>query len=165
MDRTMSDAEDTVRYWLGEEFGGPVTRSERDQFNAAVRGVLAELDAERAAHEATRIGSYSAETMANMVEERDRLEARLALAEKWAAFGSDCFDAFWCDGEPGDLDAGDMQERALSHGLLRHRTEGDNTLNPDADNCCEHCPCVTEDAPPSECECLFPTLAAWRAAK
>ena len=81
MDRTMSDAEDTVRYWLGEEFGGPVTGSERDQFNAAVRGVLAELDAERAAHEATRIGSYSAETMANMVEERDRLKARLALAE------------------------------------------------------------------------------------
>ena len=54
MDRTMSDAEDTVRYWLGEEFGGPVTRSERDQFNAAVRGVLAELDAERAAHNETK---------------------------------------------------------------------------------------------------------------
>ena len=105
----------------------------------------AELDAERAAHEETK--------------------ARLALAEKWAAFGSDCFDGFWYDGEPSDLDAGDMQELALSHGLLRHRTEGDNTLDPDADSCCEHCPCVTEDAPPSECECLFPTLAPWRASK
>jgi hypothetical protein len=110
-----------------------------------VKLLLRELDAERDAHEETK--------------------ARLALAEKWAAFGSDCFDAFWSDGDPCELDAGDMQERALAHGVLRHRTEGDNTLDPDADSCCEHCPCVTEDAPLSECECLFPMLAAWRAAK
>ena len=50
-------------------------------YNADARLMLAELEAELAEHEATRIGSYSAETMANMVEERDRLEARLALAE------------------------------------------------------------------------------------
>ena len=105
----------------------------------------AELDAERAAHAETK--------------------ARLALAEKWAAFGSACFDAFWSDGDPCDLDAGDTQERALAHGVLRHRTEGDDTLDVDANNCCGFCPCVTDNAPLSECECLFPTLAAWRAAK
>ena len=172
MARTMSDKQErgirdevnaTAAAWgtdsLREQAGlgpRPITSTER---------LLAELDAERAAHEATRIGSYSAETMANMVEERDRLKARLALAEKWAAFGSACFDAFWSDGDPCDLDAGDTQERALEHGVLRHRTEGDDTLDVDANNCCGFCPCVTDNAPLSECECLFPTLAAWRAAK
>ena len=114
-------------------------------YNADARLVLAELDAERSAHAETK--------------------ARLALAEKWAAFGSACFDAFWSDGDPCDLDAGDTQERALAHGVLRHRTEGDDTLDVDANNCCGFCPCVTDNAPLSECECLFPTLAAWRAAK
>ena len=111
----------------------------------AVAALRAELDAERAAHAETK--------------------SRLALAEKWAAFGSACFDAFWSDGDPCDLDAGDTQERALAHGVLRHRTEGDDTLDVDANNCCGFCPCVTDNAPLSECECLFPTLAAWRAAK
>lgn len=63
MARTMSDAEDTVRYWLGEEFGGPVTGSDHDQFNAAVRTLLAELDAERAAHEATKARRALAEAV------------------------------------------------------------------------------------------------------
>ena len=133
----------------------------------AVAALRAELDAERVAHEETK-GAWLHDIAAQELAANDEiasLNARLALAEKWAAFGSACFDAFWSDGDPCDLDAGDTQERALAHGVLRHRTEGDDTLDVDANNCCGFCPCVTDNAPLSECECLFPTLAAWRAAK
>ena len=73
-------------------------------YNADARLMLAELEAELAEHEATRIGSYSAETMANMVEERDRLEARLALAEA-VCESCDVCDSFGVSGQRYDAQA------------------------------------------------------------
>lgn len=111
MARTMSDKQErgirdevnaTAAAWgtdsLREQAGlgpRPITSTER---------LLAELDAERAEHEATRIGSYSAETMANMVEERDRLEARLALAEA-VCESCDVCDSFGVSGQRYDSKA------------------------------------------------------------
>ena len=55
--------------------------------------------------------------------------------------------------------------RAKLDELLAACAAPDSALDVDANNCCGFCPCVTDNAPLSECECLFPTLAAWRAAK
>ena len=64
----------------------------------------------------------------------------------FAAFGQWCFEEFWSDGEPGDLDASDLQEKAVEFGLLRKRKLGD-----------ERCSC---DEIEDDCECLFPTVGS-----
>ena len=154
MARTMSDAEDTVRYWLGEEFGGPVTGSDHDQFNAAVRGMLAELDAERAAHERTKaerdyyrdtlLSRHGGECIA-LLDELTALKARLALAEAtintlqgYAEHGSKCVLSRWEAGRPTPDGGYEWKYAGMWY---------------DADN-----------LPACECD-LGPVLAAWRAAK
>ena len=64
----------------------------------------------------------------------------------FAAFGAWCFEAFWNDAEPGDLDASDLQEKAVECGLLRRRESDD-----------DGCMC---DDPESGCGCLFPTVGS-----
>lgn len=78
------------------------------------------------------------------------LEAALADERKHAAFGARAFEAFWCDGEPGDLDAGDLQRMALDCGLLRHVDASDGPG--------PHCEwCEDDMGAGDECSCLKPT--------
>lgn len=67
-------------------------------------------------------------------------------AEMFARFGQCCFEWFWNDAEPGDLDASDLQEKAVECGLLRKRKLGDDQCS---------CDEISED-----CECLFPTVGS-----
>ncbi len=78
-----------------------------------------------------------------------RLEA-MERDEKLVQFGSWCFERYWNDGAPGDLDWDLLQEEALRLGLLRHRLPGDGD---------EDCMCGESD----NCECLWPTVRAIRA--
>lgn len=82
--------------------------------------------------------------------ERERLEV-------WAEFGSWAFDSYWSDGEPGDVDWADTQEKALALGLLTRRTEAQATYS-----CAEGCEWEA-GKPFDECECLFPTRGTIRA--
>ena len=82
----------------------------------AAAPVKAELDAERAAHAETR-DAYEkrfdyvkragilTQALSETQAERDALKAKLALAEKWAAFGAWCFETpCQCESGPEDCD-------------------------------------------------------------
>ena len=86
------------------------------------------------------------------------LVARLAAREAecvelraFAAFGSWVFENFWHDGEPGDIEAYDAQEKAAEFGLLGRTSEVDAGAT-HAEGC-DYSP----DAPPTECCCFTPT--------
>ena len=77
--------------------------------------------------------------------------ARIEAADPWARFGEAVFDAFWCDGDPGDIEGGDLQEIARECGLLcRADKAGENVEHGEW---CEWEP----GKPLSECECWFPS--------
>ena len=72
----------------------------------------------------------------------------MTAAQKYEAFGRWCFEMFWHDAEPGDIEGGDAQEQAVKVGLLRRRQPGDDT-----------CLCEEFGIDPAECECLWPVEA------
>lgn len=85
--------------------------------------------------------------------ERDAALAQVGIASRYADFGSHMFEAFWKDGEPGDVDAEDAAEWATDAGLLARRAEKDAGAV-----CAEGCD-WQEGQPLDECSCLFPTTA------
>lgn len=86
--------------------------------------------------------------------ERDALRSEVERLRPWATFGASAFEDFWHDAEPGDLDAGDLQDSAIKAGLLRRRTEADA-----GKTCGGECGCEWEEGRSvDECECLFPAF-------
>ena len=87
-----------------------------------------------------------------LLAEVDALRAAIADERKHADFGSRVFELFWCDGEPGDLDGGEIQAMAIESGLLR-RVDASDGPGP-------HCEwCEDESGAGVECSCLMPTMA------
>lgn len=84
------------------------------------------------------------------------LTGQVARLQPWARFGAKAFDAFWGDGDPGDIDGSDAQEYAVEAGLLSRRATADAGTS-----CSEYCE-WTPDRPLNECMCLFPTCAPLR---
>lgn len=78
-------------------------------------------------------------------------QAEYVEARSFAAFGSWVFESFWHDGEPGDVEAIDAQEKAVELGLLGRTSETD----PAAAHA-EGCDC-SPGAPAAECCCYVPT--------
>jgi hypothetical protein len=62
-------------------------------------------------------------------------EALLAKYEKWARFGSSAFESFWHDGEPNDLDGGELQEMAVECGLLGRTEDNEDEGTTHAELC------------------------------
>ena len=83
--------------------------------------------------------------------------ARIESGEPWSSFGEAVFDRFWGDGDPGDLEGGDLQEIARECGLLGRTADVDAGAT-HADGC-EWQPGM--DA--GECDCWSPTRAPYRA--
>lgn len=119
---------------------------------AQARAALAlQAECERLQHDATFgtaaiVDAYKHET--------DALLAHVEALREWAHFGAMAFEAFWADGEPGDLDAGELQEWAVMVGLLRRRTADDAERL-----CADGCDWESGNGnlPLDECSCLFPT--------
>ena len=83
--------------------------------------------------------------------------ARIEAADPWARFGDAVFDRFWSDGEPGDVDGGDLQEIARDCGLLGRTAEVDAGAT-HAEGC-EWQPGMDAD----ECDCWAPMRGPYRA--
>lgn len=77
---------------------------------------------------------------------------------KWAEFGAWAFESFWQDGEPGDLEGGDLQERAMALGLLGRTAEHDAGATHAED--CEWQPGM----PAEDCDCCIPLAAPFDSA-
>ena len=112
----------------------------------ATRARVAELEAKRA---------HETQHLLNCCAERDKAlaarEAECVELRAFAAFGSWVFENFWHDGEPGDIEAYDAQEKAAEFGLLGRTSEVDAGAT-HAEGC-DYSP----DAPPTECCCFTPT--------
>lgn len=103
-------------------------------------------------------GMMTREAVEATFAELDATRAQLAAREAecvelraFAAFGSWVFENFWHDGEPGDIEAYDAQEKAAEFGLLGRTSEVDAGAT-HAEGC-DYSP----DAPPTECCCFTPT--------
>ena len=79
------------------------------------------------------------------------LEAQVKQMCDFATFGGWAFEEYWSDGEPGDIDAGDAQEKAIECGLLGRTSE----VDPNATHAegCDYSPVASA----SECCCFIPT--------
>lgn len=79
------------------------------------------------------------------------LEAQVKQMRDFATFGGWAFEEYWSDGEPGDIDAGDAQEKAIECGLLGRTSE----VDPNATHAegCDYSPVASA----SECCCFIPT--------
>lgn len=76
---------------------------------------------------------------------------RIEAADPWARFGDIVFGRFWNDGEPVDVEGGDLQEIARECGLLVRTAEVDSEAT-HADGC-EWQPGMPMD----DCDCWTPT--------
>lgn len=83
--------------------------------------------------------------------------ARIEAADPWARFGEAVFERFWGDGDPGDLEGGDLQEIARECGLLGRTAEVDAGAT-HAEGC-EWQPGMPAD----ECDCWSPMRKSYRA--
>lgn len=73
--------------------------------------------------------------------------------ERFEQFGQWAFELFWNDGEPGDVDQLDLQEKALKLGILTRRTAAQAGLS-----CADWCE-WQPGQPLEDCECLFPVYS------
>lgn len=80
------------------------------------------------------------------------LREQLAAREAAAAFGRAVFDDFWNEGDPGDLDGGQLQELAATYGMLSKHPVPEG-------GCGECCNCVGSGADTGD-DCFRPTEAA-----
>lgn len=103
--------------------------------------------------------------VARLTAERDAIRAegeragieRAAKDRAYAEFGSWCFEQFWNDGEPCDIDGGDAQEAAVRLGLLGRTAEHDAGVTHAED--CEWQPGMAT----AYCCCFVPLRAPLRA--
>lgn len=79
-------------------------------------------------------------------------KAQGAREAAYAKFGAWAFEMFWHDGEPGDIDAADAQEKAAEFGLLGRTSEADAGATHAEE--CEWQPGMPLD----ECCCYTPML-------
>ena len=85
------------------------------------------------------------------------LVARCEAADAYARFGDEVFDQFWSQGEPGDIEGGDLQEIALKCGLLARTADVDAGAT--HSEWCE----FNTDSGAEGCDCFAPTLPSYRA--
>ena len=131
---------------------------EQERVRLAGCGVVAMADTpETAARLRAKPGDYghsaSMDDVARRVDECIRLRAEIAAMRPYARFGSKCFEHFWSDGEPGDIEGGDAQEMAVKAGLIGRTSEVDAGAT--HAEWCEWTP----EAPKSECDCYAPLCA------
>ena len=132
MPHTMTPHEEALRrrHWHGESY----------------EILWAELDAERAAHEVTRAKLVAADAaVVDLWKRVDAAEAKLAAAEKWAAFGAWAFELTWDDGSFKELWGSVTQTKAAEMGILRKRTPDDQPCG------CDY-----------ECDCCVRVLPEWK---
>ena len=86
-----------------------------------------------------------------------RTIARIEAADPWARFGEAVFEQFWGDGEPGDMEGGDLQEIARECGLLGRTAEVDAGAT-HAEGCEWEAGMSTD-----ECDCWAPMRAPYSA--